>query len=134
MSHFESALKLQKLVFDKLQFERKGFKNEKELKYRMKVQVASQDPVYKVTLIAEGEKEDEYTFLVSLSGFFEIDNMDVLGDKKIEALINKNAVAVLMPYLRSEVSILTAQPETDSVILPLFNINKMLSDDKGESG
>lgn len=31
-----------------------------------------------------------------------------------------------MPYLRSEVSLLTAQPETESVILPVFNVNNMI--------
>lgn len=36
--------------------------------------------------------------------------------------------AILMPYLRSEVSLLTAQPETDCVVLPVFNINKMLEE------
>ena len=31
-----------------------------------------------------------------------------------------------MPYLRSELTLLTALPDTDSVVLPIFNINKML--------
>ena len=37
-----------------------------------------------------------------------------------------DAVAILMPYLRSELTLLTAQPEMESVVLPPFNINKML--------
>ena len=41
-------------------------------------------------------------------------------------LISKNTVAILMPYLRSQVSLLTAQPEVECVVLPAFNINKML--------
>lgn len=32
----------------------------------------------------------------------------------------------MMPYLRNQLSILTAQPETDAVVLPIFNINNML--------
>ena len=44
----------------------------------------------------------------------------------LQTLINKNAGAILMPYLRSELTLLTAQPDTDSVVLPIFNINKML--------
>ena len=49
-----------------------------------------------------------------------------MEDKIVQDLINKNAVAILMPYLRSELTLLTAQPDTDSVVLPPFNINKML--------
>lgn len=40
--------------------------------------------------------------------------------------MSKNAVAILMPYLRSELTLLTAQPDTESVVLPPFNINKMM--------
>ena len=49
------------------------------------------------------------------------------GDLKNE-LISKNSVAILMPYLRSEISLLTAQPETETVVLPVFNINRMMDD------
>ena len=44
-------------------------------------------------------------------------------------LVSKNTVAILMPYLRSEVSLLTAQPNTDTVVLPVFNINNMIDDE-----
>ncbi len=43
-------------------------------------------------------------------------------------LVTKNAIAILMPYLRSEVSLLTAQPGIECVVLPAFNINKILED------
>lgn len=77
-------------------------------------------------LILKGDKEEEYQFTISLSGFFKINGTENITDKDVEDLINKNSVVILMPYLRSEVTILTAQPETESVILPIFNINKML--------
>lgn len=31
-----------------------------------------------------------------------------------------------MPYMRSQISLLTAQPDTDCVVLPPFNVNEML--------
>lgn len=43
-------------------------------------------------------------------------------------MITKNTVAILMPYLRSELTLLTAQPEMESVVFPPFNINKMLEE------
>lgn len=115
------------MVFNKIEFERKGFKNTKELKFGLQVQIGtSEDGTYKVTLVLNGAKQDEYDIVISLSGFFKIESEGELENKMIQDLINKNAVAILMPYLRSELTLLTAQPDTDSVVLPPFNINKML--------
>ena len=126
MNNYSSVLTLTKMVFDKIEFERKGFKNENELKFRLQVQIGkNRENAYKVTLVLEGDKKDEYELQISLTGFFEIQNPDELSDSTVQALIEKNAVAILMPYLRSEVTLLTAQPETESVVLPTFNINKL---------
>lgn len=126
MSDFNSILILQKMVFDKIEFERKGFKNAEELKFGLQVQIGlDENDTYKVTLVLNGTKQDEYNIVISLSGFFKVEGQEKIGDKIVQNLINKNAVAILMPYLRSELTLLTAQPDTDSVVLPPFNINKM---------
>lgn len=127
MDNFNCSLILQKLVFDKIEFDRKGFKNTNELKLSLQVQIGvSEDGAYKVTLVLNGEKQEEYNILISLSGFFEIELQDGLKDEMAQELIKKNAVAIMMPYLRSELTLITAQPDTESVVLPPFNINKML--------
>lgn len=127
MGNFNSSLTLQKMVFDRIEFDRKGFKNTKELKFELQVQIGlGEDSTYKVTLVLNGTKQDEYNIVISLSGFFKVEGQEELEDKMVQDLINKNAVAILMPYLRSELTLLTAQPDTDSVVLPPFNINKML--------
>lgn len=131
MNDFNSVLTLQKMVFDKIEFERIGFKNTKELKFELQVQIGSdENNTYKVTLVLKGTKQDEYNIVISLSGFFEVESQENLDSKMIRDLINKNAVAILMPYLRSELTLLTAQPDTDSVVLPPFNINKMFENQK----
>lgn len=81
--------------------------------------------MYKVMLILKGNKEDEYTLEISLTGYFSFGEAAISNDLK-EELLNKNTVAILMPYLRSELSLLTAQPEVECVVLPPFNINAML--------
>ena len=131
MNDFNSVLTLQKMVFDKIEFERTGFKNTKELKFELQVQIGSdENNTYKVTLVLKGTKQDEYNIVISLSGFFEVESQENSDSKMIQDLINKNAVAILMPYLRSELTLLTAQPDTDSVVLPPFNINKMFENQK----
>lgn len=126
MDNFRSSLTLQKMVFDRIQFDRKGFKNNEELEFELQVQIGvGADNTYKVTLVLNGTKQNEYEIVISLSGFFKVEGEETMG-KMAQDLINKNAVAILMPYLRSELTLLTAQPDTDSVVLPPFNINKML--------
>lgn len=127
MSNFNSVLTLQKMVFDRIEFNRKGFKNNEELKLELQVQIGlDEDNTYKVTLVLNGTKQGEYDIVISVSGFFDIEGQEHLQTKMVHDLINKNAVAILMPYLRSELTLLTAQPDTESVVLPPFNINKML--------
>lgn len=127
MSNFNSVLILQRMVFDKIEFNRKGFKNDQKLKFEFQVLIGSDDnDIYKVTLVLKGTKQDEYDIEISLSGFFKFDGKEQVKDQTFQDLLNKNAVAILMPYLRSELTLLTAQPETDNVVLPPFNINQML--------
>ena len=129
-----SVLKLQKLVFDKLLFERKGFSSENNFKFNLESQVSkrSNEDMYRVTLVLHGEKADEYTIDISLTGFFAFDSDDSLADEDKKELISKNTLAILMPYLRSEVSILTAQPGVDCVVLPPFNINNLMGEAREE--
>ena len=127
MKNFNSLLTLQKLVFDKIEFDRKGFKNANELKFELQVQIGiGEDRTHKVTLVLKGEKQEEYSILISLSGFFKIEKQEEIDDEMVRQLINKNTVAIMMPYLRSELTLLTAQPDTDSGVLPPFNINAMM--------
>lgn len=121
----QCELKLQKTVFDKILFERSGFKNKEELKITMSVQIAenSENNIYKVTICVNGIKEKEYSLEVQISGYFTLSDND--SDMK-DIFLNQNAVAILMPYVRSQISLLTAQPETECVVLPPLNIAKMM--------
>ncbi len=120
-------LTLKRMVFDKIEFERLGFKNELDLEINMSVQIAENkhDNIFKVTLCVNGTKKEEYNIKVQISGFFAVEGDD---PAITEILLNQNAVAILMPYVRSEISLITAQPETECVVLPPFNIAKIMGD------
>lgn len=123
----ESVLHLEKIVFDTIEFKRVGFSSDKELELEIQSNVAQKEDaeVYKITLTLKGKKPEEYILEISLTGYFTIDTGDSVTKELKDALISKNAVAILMPYLRSEVSLLTAQPGIECVVLPAFNINRM---------
>ena len=129
MNDIKSVLELKKLVFDKIEFIRQGFKNDNPLTYDIEAQLAQnqENDMYRVTLVFRGSKEKEFTFEISLSGFFAFGD-EKIEDEQKEELISKNAVAIIMPYMRSQVSLLTAQPGMDCIVLPPFNINNLINE------
>lgn len=125
----QSVLRLDKILFDKIEFKRLGDVSDKELELEIKSSIAQRknEDVFKVILGLTGNKPGEYVFEISLTGFFTIEQGEGITEELKRNLITKNAIAILMPYLRSEVSLLTAQPGLECVVLPAFNINKMLN-------
>ncbi len=125
--NIQSVLKMEKLVFDKINFQRIGFESAEELKIEITSKVSQhQDAdVYRVELELKGTKPKEYALEINLLGIFTFDSEKSLEEEKKNDLIRKNTIAIMMPYLRSEVSLLTAQPGMKCVVLPPFNINKM---------
>lgn len=126
----QSSLHLDKILFDKIEFKRLGIASDEELELEIQSIIAQRHDaeVYRITLVLKGNKPEEYIFEISLTGFFSIEPDNELTEELKDTLITQNAIAILMPYLRSEVSLLTAQPGVECVVLPAFNINKILQD------
>ena len=119
------VLKLNHLVFDGLNFERDGFKNESTLKLNVGFDfdmTGASDFI--VHLMVEGKKEDEFRFSVRASGYFTVDE----NAKHNLLALRQNAAAIVFPYIRSQVSLLTAQPEMKPVVLPPMNIAQMVEE------
>lgn len=80
---------------------------------------------YKCSLAFKMSDDEDSTFLeIVVSGIFEF-KADLEPDLK-EVIITKNTMAILFPYLRSQVTLLTAQPDIEPVVLPPININALL--------
>ena len=62
---------------------------------------------------------------ISLEGKFNI----VCEDALMKERLKKNkTISILFPYIRSEVTLLTSQPEMTPVIIPPININKLIDE------
>lgn len=123
----ECALKLNALVFDEIVFKRLEMHSESELEVTFSISIGTniaKPDEKKVSVRISGEKRDEYTFEIQASGFFSYEG------NASDTIIQQNAVAIVMPYIRSEVSILTAQPGVEPVVLPPFNIVEMMKESK----
>lgn len=128
--NIRSSLILQQLLFDKVAFERLGKKNQNDIGFQIKTEVGKQtgEELYKVSLAVRADKKEEYIVEIQVTGIFIFEEGSGLNKDQKQVLINKNAVAILMPYVRSEMSLITAQPGVECVVLPPFNINKMLEE------
>lgn len=128
-----SMLKIEHIVFNELSFVRHGFKGGHD-KIDLSLGVNTEpygDSQTRVTLNFAAEKKDEYTVKISISGFCSVDsNAEAeIADK----LLKKNAVAIMFPYVRAQLTLLTAQPETDPIVLPAINVHGLLDDIMKES-
>ena len=119
------ALALDKLVFDKIEFKRKGLHSEHEFEAELEAKVGKSEKLkcYLVNLVLRGKKEDEYEIEIELSGYFSFTDDSATEEMK-NSLLSQNAVAILLPYLRSELSLLTAQPEMECIVLPPMNVSR----------
>lgn len=126
-----SPLQLEQLVVEKLEFNRTKFElSDSSLELKLEVEIMqeiseNQDrniEIYKTSLIQAGVKSDEFNFTVKLTGIFSLNLKQDLTEEEKEFIISKNTVAILMPYLRSQVTLLTSQPGLQQIMLPIFNV------------
>ena len=82
------------------------------------------DETFEMVLITTVSDEDEIVFInVKGRAIFNTsqENMDIL---------EKNTIAIMFPYIRSYISIITTQPGMNPVVLPAMNIVAMINDQK----
>ena len=125
------VLKLEHLVIDEIHFQRKGFPNENEVTFSLGFNVETrEDRELIVHISLKGSKENEYDILVAATGYFALDE-----ESPYERLaLRQNAVAIIFPYIRAQMSLLTAQPEMPPIVIPPMNVAQMVEDAEKAKG
>lgn len=85
--------------------------------------------------------EDEYEIVLNTTVSDENENIyvNVKGkaifrtQQKNMDMLEKNTIAIMFPYIRSYISIITTQPGMPPVVLPAMNIIAMINDQKGKN-
>lgn len=124
-----NSMKLISLGFNKISFNRIGGESQKLFKSKVSVDYYENEEknnLFKMIVSLSGQKEDEYEISIELQGIFDV-NYDSEEQKKIYL---DNALNIMMPYIRSQVTLLTSQPNMKPVILPLFNFSEKNKDNK----
>ena len=132
MDKSKSALLMKKVFIHDMYFKRKeevAFeKANTTIKRSIKRLV---DDSYEVFLTMKIEDNQNGMELgVTVCGIFELKDEEDASIRK--AVISKNTLSILFPYLRSQVTLLTAQPDMKPIVLPAVNINSLLEHMDGE--
>lgn len=122
----ESDLKSKKIYFESMSFRRDVIQPDRlKTKVNRNIIPLGNDE-YKVVLSIEIKSNNEsFELQVTVVGIFEIKSDNVSYELK-NSVISKNTVAILFPYLRSQITLLTAQPDLSPIVLPAININTLL--------
>ena len=123
----KSVLQLNRLVFDEMKFERdplSPISDDYEINFNREVEAADDKEHFnvKLTLNLWSKKANSLRIKISLIGAFFCNSED---DTLKEYLIKYNTIAILFPYIRSQVSLITAQPDFKPIVLPPVNIVAM---------
>ena len=118
INDIKSNLKMNNFYFSECSFKRDQLI--RDGKYNIDIQKSIQptdDHVYDVTLKTVICKEDVRLIVIARAQFiFESNDYS-----KEESVINSNTVAIMFPFIRSQVTLMTSQPGMSPIVLPTIN-------------
>lgn len=80
------------------------------------------------------DKSYNRKIVVAVQGKFSFENNENSDIKVMENLLRINGTAILMPYIRTLLSNLTAfDNSTDHILLPTINVNSLLEDSEEDN-
>jgi len=117
---------MENLYFDKTVAKRNdGYKIEK-----LGIEVENNkmdDFKYCVKLTVKTANKDIFVEVVLVGEF----TLDSSVPKEIEEiLIERNTIAIMFPYRRSQISLLSTQPGVEPIVIPPINVNKLIKEKK----
>ena len=132
-----SILRLERLAFERIDYSRDILTDKKPSDYEMNFnrEISTRDDKqhFKVSLTANLWDKDSRSInlTVKLSGFFFCDCED---EELKKELVQYNTLAIMFPYIRSQVSLISTQPDMPPIIIPAVNIVGMFKEvDRNEA-
>lgn len=123
-------MQLTNLYFKNISFSREKLNIDDNLKIFFDHEIRKNDNDTDVVLsVLINDENNALKLSVELVGTFAFSNSENVNKNLYDNLINKNAIAILFPYLRSQVTLITSQPNMTPIILPPININTLLKND-----
>ncbi len=126
----QSSLQMLGLYFPKFNFELNNklasgqLKNIINVNYSDRVDDKLQVKV-QIDLTLESENGEFKLYLQTL-GVFKLNKPDDMSDELADDILKKNTVAIMFPFIRSQVSLLTTQPGMSPILLQPIDVNALL--------
>ena len=126
----ECILQLKDLYFEKCEFSQTRTDDNSDYNSSFQITYAlnsKDESDIKVTIDTTVSNEtNSISVLLRTVGIFKLEKGD-LEQETYDHLLKANTAAILFPYVRSQISLLTTQPGIKPVIIPPININALLS-------
>lgn len=122
----KAAFSISNYLFDKIQIDLSNQKsNELSLSFDTEGIFHNDNLNYElIFLVSVFEKGNKEPFIsIRCRGLFEFE--DVSNLKEIPDFFYRNSIAILFPYVRSYVSIVTTQANIPGIILPTLNLSSL---------
>lgn len=123
---YQSKLSMLDMYFSHFEFKNKRKIESTKLKVNYKVRNRideNQNTQINILTIIESEDESIYLELEAVGIFNLVGMMD---DKIKREILNKNTVAIMLPFIRSQISLITTQPGFSPILLPLIDVNELI--------
>ena len=125
----ESKLQMSDLIFTKICFERNENEMGQGLSFGVERHVEkAEDGTHDVILsINLNDDNSAINIEIVAVGTFILTDDDGFTPERRDAIMNNNTVAIMFPYIRSQLTLLTSQPNFPPIVLPAMNIIEMLN-------
>lgn len=131
----ECKLQMNELYFSKYDFiqTREDTNSDYSTSFHINYAVSKKDSSkFKITILTSVKNETDSVHInLETVGIFTVDNNE-MSENISEQLIKVNTVAIMFPFIRSQISLLTTQPGLTPVMLPPININALMDLDENE--
>lgn len=127
----QSDLKMKDIYFSHLEcIQRKNIydvgKMDLSVNYQIEIKGFNDEPNTREIIIAVtiNENKEKIAVKVVANGIFELNNTTLSEEEKI-TIFKYNAVAIMFPFIRSQVSVVTTQPGIMPILLQPINVVKL---------
>lgn len=126
INKMQSDLKMENFHFVECSVARSAFIENGPLSFNLRKDINQLDDgsyIVVLTLIISKETADLNVKVVAAAKF----TMDSENTELVKSIMDTNAVAIMFPFVRSQVSLLTTQPGMTPIIIPPINTAKFTS-------
>lgn len=125
----KSGLRLDYLYFSEINCSRQQLikKAKLNVNYDVDRKINGNEAIVKIVTNIKSHNDEISLSLTTIGKFTLIDLENVYDDSIKKEMLNLNTVAIIMPYIRSQVSIITTQPDLTPILLQPVDVTLLMA-------